>query len=214
MPEYVVTTKLGMVPHVIDMTPFPSLNRTLKIYMDDILYKDSFYDRATDVPIKEFCSTDRKVAISFRKSPRTLISRRGHYKLDREKYMQVVRILDPDYCADFETGRVFIDGKELIEPPDLGSFVKGLREEGKIFGTQFINNMVDEGRMLSFDGCRIEARDIYDCGCCGGLSEGYLRHLWSIKEMNASSYLAIHNYNMLQKIMEAVEDKSLTLCLV
>jgi hypothetical protein len=208
MPEYIITTKLGMVPHIIDTAPFPSLNKMLKIYMDDILYKDSFYDKELELPIKKFCCTDKKVAVAFRDKPGVLISKRGHYKLSRKRYMEVVEVLDPDYHADFDTGKVFVDGDEVVEPSDMGDLIQKLKEGWKVFGTQFINDMVNAGKMLSFEDDRVEVREIYDCGCCGELSKGYLRYLWSIKEMNASSYLAIHNYNTLQKIMDRVEDKN------
>lgn len=195
-----------MVPHVINSDCKTSLNKDMKIYMDDVLYKGSAYDRGVSVPIKEFCSISNKVILGFRNKPKILVSKRGHYKLSRERYEEVLRVMMPDYHADFDTGRIVVEGQELVEPRDIREFVKMLQEGYLLFGTDFINDLVMDGQMLKLEGSCLSVNGVFDCFCCGDLSEGYLKHLLDIKEMNGYTYLTIHNYNILNDIMNGVRD--------
>ncbi|KAG5859071.1 hypothetical protein KMI_09g14990 [Encephalitozoon hellem] len=203
-PSYFISTKSCVVPHVVDPQSIPSTNKNVKIYIDDILYKDSAYEGGFDLEINEFCSfSSIKTCLGFRNRPKTLVSKRGHYKLKKERYEELLGVLKPDYHADFDTGKIFVEGNELIEPKDVGEFVELLNGGHLLFGTEFVNNLVNQGMMMRFDGCKIDVCRIFDCKCCGDLSPGYLEYLWNIKEMNALTYLAIHNYNVLDEIFKA-----------
>lgn len=204
-PLYFISTKSCVVPHVIDAQSIPSTNKNVKIYIDDILYKDSAYEGGLDLEIKEFCAfSNIKTCLGFRNKPNTLVSKRGHYKLKKQKYEEILEVLKPDYYADFDTGKIFIDENELVEPKEVEELIELLNRGHLVFGTEFINNLVNQGMMMKFDGFKLDVCEIFDCKCCGDLSTGYLKYLWSIKEMNALTYLAIHNYNVLDEVFEAI----------
>lgn len=204
-PKYLITTFLGQVPHVIHIEDIPSLNRDILIYMDDILYKDSFYEKETTIPLKKFCSTDKRIYVIFKKSPKILESKRGCYKLTKEKYESMKAVLKADCYTSYDDNKLIIDGQELNEPKDVEEFMVKLKEGHKLFGTQFINNLVNERKMLVYEDSKLVVKDPFDCNCCGDKSEGYVQYLLKIKEMNANTYLAIHNYNVLDKVMMDTE---------
>lgn len=204
-PSYVISTRI-VVPHVVCPSSVESLRGPVKICLDDLLYKDSAYDRGLKIPIRDFCSGAAKICIGFRQSPKTLVSKRGNYRLTRERYNDIIETLSPDHHADFDTGKMVVDGCEVVEPADVQDFVGRMREGHLLFGTEFVNRLVEDGQMLRFEGNRLGVESIFDCTCCGGLSEGYLRYLWEIREMNASTYLMIHNYNVLHSVMKSAED--------
>ncbi|ADM12651.1 uncharacterized protein Eint_111520 [Encephalitozoon intestinalis ATCC 50506] len=156
-PSYFISTKCCMVPHIPDAKSISSTNKNIKIYVDDILYKDSAYDGGFDLPIREFCAiSDIKTCLGFRNKPSVLVSKRGHYKLNKERYEGLLEVWRPDYHADFETGKIIIEGNELIEPKDTRDFVELLNSGHLLFGTEFINTLVEQGMMLALEGCRLD----------------------------------------------------------
>lgn len=205
-PSYIISTKLCTIPHITNPGSISSLDKDLKIYMDDILYKDSAYDKGLGLSIKNFCSVSKSICIAFRNKPKILISKRGHYRLKKERYLELLKTLGPDHHADFDSGKVFIGENELVEPKSVEDFVERLKKGNQLFGTEFVNSLVTDGLMLMLEGNKLSTNGIFDCSCCGNLSKGYLKYLWDIKEMNASTYLAIHNYNVLDEVMKGIED--------
>ncbi|CAD26073.1 hypothetical protein [Encephalitozoon cuniculi GB-M1] len=205
VPSYFISTRSCVVPHVVDAQSVPSTNKNIKIYADDILYKDSPYDEGFDLSLKDFCAISGiKTCLGFRNKPSILVSKKGHYKLKAQRYKELLEVLRPDYYADFKTGKITVERDELIEPKDVRDLVEWLSKGHLLFGTEFINDLVSQGTMLKLSGCRLEVCGIFDCKCCGSLSPGYLEYLWSIKEMSAFTYLAIHNYNTLDRMFEAL----------
>lgn len=205
-PSYFIATRSCVVPHVVDPQAVSSTNKALKIYIDDILYKDSAYDQGFDLPIGEFCAIPGvKTCLGFRNRPKVLVSKRGHYKLTKERYGALLGVLRPDYHADFESGKVFVEGRELVEPASVAGFVELLGTGDVLFGTEFVNGITDQGLMMRRKGNKLGVGKIFDCRCCGDLAEGYLEHLWRIKEMNALTYIAIHNYNTIEAMCKDIE---------
>lgn len=203
-PDYVITTRLCTVPHVADPSCVKSLSKTVKIYVDDVLYKDSAYDKGLGMTIKEFCSISGKVCVGFKNKPKVLVSKRGHYRLCRKRYEEVMKVLCADYHADFDSGKIVVNGLEEVEPSDVEELVRLVNGGHMLFGTGFVHGLVENGLMMRFVCGSLSVNKIFDCSCCGDLSPGYLRYLWGIKEMNAYTYLTVHNYNVLEEMMEFV----------
>ncbi|KAM0671813.1 hypothetical protein CWI42_121510 [Ordospora colligata] len=213
--SYFITTRQCVIPHVIWPWKFPSFCKGIKVYTDDILYKDSAYDKGLEQTIREFCSIDSgSVCVGFRGKSKTLTSKRGNYKLEKKRYEMLIDTLEPDFSANYADGKMIIDGNELVEPANVSEFVYMLNSGIMLFGTEFVNRAVDEGHMLKFDGKIVSEGGVFDCKCCGELCEGYLEYLWNIKEMNAMRYLTIHNYNVINSVIgticsEDVQDRTI-----
>ncbi|KAH9410694.1 hypothetical protein HK407_12g18260 [Ordospora pajunii] len=208
--SYFITTRQCVIPHVIWPWKLPPLCKGIKVYADDILYKDSAYDKGLGQTIREFCSIgSERVCVGFRGKPKTLVSKRGNYKLGKEQYERLIDTLQPDFYARYADGKVIIDGNELVEPASVGEFVSMLNDGNMLFGTEFVNRAVDEGRMLRFDEGIVREGGIFDCKCCGEGSEGYLEYLWSIKEMSVMGYITIHNYNVIDSVLKTVCSKDM-----
>lgn len=202
--SYIITTNTGVIPNVINPKEHSSLSKHVKLYLDDFLFKDSFYDLGGELSLKEFCKIDEKIALGFKNTPKVLTSKRGNYKLTKEAYEKVLGIMKPDYYSDYDTGKLSIEKKEVVEPKDLETFCALIKTEGIIVGTGFIHKLVEEKKMLKLMNNKIEETNAFDCDCCGDLSPGYLEYLCSINEMNAGYYLTVHNFNFINDLFTQI----------
>lgn len=197
MTDYLITTTVGSIPNIIRNEELESLNKGLIFYADDFIYKDSPYEKL-EMPLREFCNVpkNRKIFLLCRNKFRIFESKRGRYKITAEEYEGFVRRMQPDYCSDT---------LDVIDPQTFEEFLSVVDKKVEWVGTSFLNNLVEKGKMLKFnqDGV-LEVGDIYNCrdGDCCSLSNGYLEYLYSINEINAFYYLAVHNYNMLNKFFK------------
>ena len=74
-PSYVISTKFGAIPHVIDASIARCFEKDVKVYVDDFLYKDSVYDKGLQMGIAEFCNIGTKIYVAFRGSLSMLFGR-------------------------------------------------------------------------------------------------------------------------------------------
>ena len=190
--SYCITTDRGTIPYVIE-TDAPCFQHPRLVYLDDFLYKDSYYDKGGDEPIASFigCTTD--VYAVFKHKPGVLLSKRGNYKLKKEAYAKFVGVMKPAQAAEYETGRLTVDGENLVEPADLEDFKKLLRSGCRLFGSAFVNEMVAKGLLLEMKEGELVAARLEDS------SHEYIKYAHSINEMNASTFLAEHNYQTLHE---------------
>lgn len=206
--DYVITTTKGCIPYITD-TKKSFLSKKIKVYLDDFLYKDSFYDKNTKYPIKNFISAEEEVIVGFKGKPTPLISKRGHYKLTKEKYKETLALMGANTYAEYDTGKIFFDKTEIIEPADLDSFNLLLQSESNgslIVGTQFINDLVEKSMILyckKMDGAKIElsAKHLNDT------EHEYQKYLLSINEMNAFAFVSETNYKNFHDFVKIVNTK-------
>lgn len=189
--NYVLTTVTGMVPYITDYTN-DHFKKTRKLFLDDFLQKDSFYDRGLSTDIKKYVGCDEEVIIGFKKTPKVLESKKGNYKLTEDKYKQTVINMNANCYADFSTGKLLYEGEEVYEPVDLDDFNNST---AKLFGTSFINQMVDKGELLYIDGDRLCSKSILDS------EDEYHKYIWSLKEIISFTMLAEKNYKVFSEFL-------------
>lgn len=213
-PDYIITTNIGCIPYIID-TDKEYLKKPKKIYLDDILYKDSFYDKSNKCPIRTFIGIEEDVYLAFRNKANTLSSKRGNYKLKQVKYEELVKELDVTGYADFKTGNLRINSKspevsnefeesEIIqEPKNLEDFRQKLKDGVKYFGTEFINKMVEDGLLLKID----ETGDL-KAEHINQSNFEYQKYLFSINEMNAFTFISENNYKIFHDYFCRMKEES------
>lgn len=189
-PDYAITTVQGAIPYIIE-TGRAFLNKPRLVLLDDFLYKDSFYDRGGDQPLREFIASEADVYLGVRERPCLLKSKRGNFRVSRSRYDEVVARMKADVFADYDTGRVTRGGTELVEPADIDELARLISEGKRLFGTGFINRMTESGRVLSIEGGCLCCRDI------GETDHEYVKYMFSIKEMNAFTFISENNYRVL-----------------
>ncbi|EOB15047.1 hypothetical protein NBO_10g0037 [Nosema bombycis CQ1] len=139
--KFLISTVTGQIPNIIKNSKIESLKGDLILYLDDFLYKDSIYDtEGCEISLKELCAIDenKKILLAFRNTPKVLSSKRGNYKLTKEKFLKVLNIMKPDYYVDFTTQKMInfkdkseIDGK-FVDPKTPEEFYN-LTKEKKYF---------------------------------------------------------------------------------
>lgn len=199
--DYVITCDKGCIPYVIDCEK-AHFEKHRKLFIDDFVYKNSFYDKGFEESIAKFIGGDCKVLLGFKGNERTakhriLVSKRGHYKLDKVAYEKVIEQMKMDIndCAGFENGSLFLEGEEIVEPKDLKEFNEG---NFRVFGTGFINKMTEEGKLLINENGKLRSKDLNET------EFEYEKYLFGIKEMLAFTFLSEHNYKV---IYEFVNEK-------
>lgn len=204
VPDYIITTAQCVVPHIIDLDEDEALKKPIVIYVDDILYKDSYYDKGGTKTLKEFLAIENEVILAFREKAKTLVSKRGNYKLTNDRYEELLSVLKPDHYPDFQTAKNCYRGTEIIEPKSIDDLPNQILSGAKILGTGFIKEMSEKGKMLKIVDNRIFVKNIFDCSCCGDLSSGYLEYIYSIKEMNAMKYIMLHNIKSFGNLLDQI----------
>lgn len=125
---FLISTVTGQIPNVVRHTDTEALKGDLMLFWDDFLYKDSYYDNdQCTLSLREFCSIDgdRNIFLGFRNTPKILKSKRGNFKLTKERYEKLLIVMKPDYCVDYTTQNVInlkdnsIHTKKYIEPKDI-----------------------------------------------------------------------------------------------
>lgn len=193
--DYVITTSNGCIPYVVD-TEKDFFGRIWKVYLDDMLFKDSFYDQGGRCSLEIFIGSGSKVAVGFRHKPSVLVSKRGNYKLTEEKYKEVLEAMECQLFADFATGKLSLGQKDIVEPKSLKDFNE-LSEGQCLFGTQFINDLTDAGMVLHIDNeGHLDSRHLDETDF------EYQKYLLSINEINAYSFISESNYRVLYEYVE------------
>lgn len=202
--NYAISTYHGCVPHIID----PQFTAPYIIYVDDILYKNSYYSHRPELSLSEFLNLKNKLILKFRDGTkpsrractRSLLSKHGKLIITKEEYERLIKIAKPDFYDSFVPD---ITNKNNIgcigEPKDISDAINML-EDGKIIGTEFVNVITNEGKII--DNEKIMSVDEYgfSCACCEKYSAEYIKYIWSIKEINAFTILQNHNLNQLEKL--------------
>lgn len=196
--DYLVTTESGCVPYIIDMEG-EYLQKGLKVYVDDFVYKDSFYVRGGESTIRQFIGACQPVYLSFRGRPSVLTSKRGNFVLKSEAYSQLAQRMRPEGAADYSTGRLVVNGLECREPASLGHFMEMVGGTGAVlFGTGFINGLIREAKLLVNINGRLETRALKDSGA----EYEYEAYMLSINEMNAYTFVAESNYRAIHEYVQ------------
>ncbi|KAM0679600.1 hypothetical protein GINT2_002230 [Glugoides intestinalis] len=197
--DYVITCDKGCIPYVIDCEK-AHFEKNRKLFIDDFLYKDSFYDKGFEEDIAKFIGGECKVVLGFKGNERTsknriLVSKRGHYKINKLAYEKVIGQMKiaSDNCASFENGDLFLEGEKIVEPRDLEEFNQGCF---RVFGTDFINKMTEEGKLLIEEEGRLKAKHLNET------EFEYEKYLFEIKEMIAFTFISEHNYKVLYEFVK------------
>lgn len=203
--DYVITTVKGTIPHVID-GPVYDLNKPFKIFLDDFLYKNSFYDLQNKLSIDKFIGVeDKTILLSFKNKSSCLISKKGNYKPSREKYNEILDLMKPEtnnnilIPADFNNGDLFLNGIKVVEPVDLDDFNNIIKNNTNvIFGTEFINKLTDEAHLLYYNDDQLLCVHLNDASTIKNFENlfnlEYYKYLLTINEMNLYSYICEINY--------------------
>ncbi|KAF9763946.1 hypothetical protein NGRA_0952 [Nosema granulosis] len=209
--KYLISTVTGQIPNIVLHTETDSLKGGLILYLDDFLYKDSIYDTQNcDISLRELCAInkDREILLAFKKSPKTLFSKRGNFKLSKERYSQILKIMKPDFYLDYSTLEIISTLEnnskleyKFVEPKDCNEFYELAKKGGYFLGTNFANEITKNKQMIKFENNKLEVVDAFDCTCCGDLEKEYLGYLLSINEINGFTYLTTHNYNILKEVI-------------
>lgn len=201
--KYVISTEIGGIPYV----PFRSEEQfkiMIKVFADDFIYKNSVYCKGSKLKLAEFISAEQPICLAFKKSlnvkskktGRVLNSKRGMYKLLKEEYEKIVKEMDVSLFADYDTGILRIDNKEVIEPENIIEFMECIRKGDKIPGTEFINKLVEENKMILLDGNSLIVKDV-STSC-----DEYLKYLIKINEINGKRNIAKNNYKQIYEYIK------------
>lgn len=189
--DYIITTKSGCIPYIINDSEV-YFNKPRKIYLDDFLCKDSFYDKKFSEKIEKYLGIDVPVLVGFKNTPKILISKKGHYKLTEDRYKEVIGQMQAKFYFDFSSGKLIFNDKEVYEPKNLDDFNNGNQE---MVGTQFINDLIDQAILI------YEENGILMCKHLNETDLEYQKYLLSINEMNAFAYISDHNYRIFYDFM-------------
>lgn len=202
MTKYIISTYKAAIPHIVD-TNIAFLEYPLCIYIDDIYYKGSFYHDCGSVDIKTFINTKQPVYIKF-KNNAFLDTPRGRLNISETEYNKVIHEkLMPDFYQQYKKD-LFSNNTQVTEPKDINEAIEHIKE-GNIVTTKFINEMVDKGELLHFNGTVYKIEDGIVCGdCCKEYHPEYLQHLWGTNEINAKTIVALHNYKKLYDITQVI----------
>lgn len=196
--DYVITCKSGFIPYIIDTTD-ASLRKCKKIFLDDFLYRDSFYEKGHVQEISKYIASEFPVCLGFLGNLRTakeriLVSKRGNYKISKERYEKALEQMQvpKGFHAEFESGELWVNGKAVYEPTDLDDFNKILvaKKETRdiVFGTAFINQLTEKGEMLFIEDQVLKTRHINET------EFEYQKYLIRIKEIVGYTFIAESNY--------------------
>lgn len=191
--NYVITTNIGCIPYIIDCEK-EYLKKYRKVFLDDFLFVHSYYDKNFTADLKNFIGSNEEVIVGFKnnetlnKKIRIIHSKHGNYKLTEEKYLEVINSMNIKKFADFNTGKILIDGKELVEPTDLSEYIK---TEEKLYGTSLINELTKKAMILSIEDNKLKKTHLNDTNF------EYEKYLLSIDEINAYTFISNHNYKTL-----------------
>lgn len=202
--NFVITTEKGIIPHIID-GPVYDLKKPFKIFLDDFLYKESYYEK-NKLSIHEFIGIQnegKRILVSAKYKGSVLVSKKGHYKLSEVDFKNVIdRIKSSNEIlinADYKENRLFMDEIEVVEPKDLNDFNRlvDIKEGNLIFGTDFINKISNEACLLYqkdsvLISIHINDSNVNDFKNINNLE--YIKYLYSIKEMNSYSFITEYNY--------------------
>ena len=196
--DYVITTKSGYIPYVIDDSQ-SYFKKARKICLDDLLFKDSFYDKNGSECICKYVGTDLPIIIGYRNTPKILISKKGHYKLTEERYTNVLKQMQASHYFDFPTGKLIYNESEVYEPKDLDDFINCTY---KIVGTQFINDLIEKGMLLYIKEDKLVSMHLNETDL------EYQKYMLSIKEMGAFTFISEHNYKVFHDYIENLNAKN------
>lgn len=203
--DYIITTKMGLIPYVIDYE-HPHFKKVRKVFLDDFLFKDSFYDKNLEEDLRKFISVEGDIILAFKnekdikKKQHILYSKGGNYKLTEERYNQVLKAMKiENNYTNFTTGKTHYNGMEIYEPKNLDDF---LSCENPLCGTQFINNLTDQGIMLYIEEGSLKSRHLNDS------DNEYEKYMLSINEMGAFTFLSENNYKALYEYLKHTTSSS------
>lgn len=194
--DFVISTDKGMVPYLIESKVY-NFNKPMKIFLDDFLYKDSFYDKGNVFPLNKFVGRE-SLLLSFKNKRNTLTSKKGNYKLTDTKYNEVIKNMGP----------VRIESEnETIEPKDLEDFNNIIKKAQKtVFGTSFINKMTEAGDLLFIN---VDSKTVFSKNITSDINIEnieYYSYLHSIKEINAFSFISEWNYQKFKEIIDLLNN--------
>lgn len=193
--DYIITTVQGAIPYILDTTE-PFLQKKLKVLLDDFLYKDSFYHKGGNLSLQRFIASPTTPYLAFKSKSSTLNSKRGNFKLNKDYYHEIVKIMNPAGFADYETSHLTVNGLKCIEPASLEDFNKLLQKDKLFVGTNFINKMTLEGKLLIIKDRELTSQNLQD-SC-----HEYVKHMFSINEMNAFTCISKNNYKIFYEYSE------------
>lgn len=185
--DYLISTIQGSIPYIIDDTkPFLQVNR--KILLDDFVYKDSFYAKNGDMNIKKYTAVSVNPYVCFKEISKVLKSKRGNYKLKQEDYHEIVKKMNPAGYAAYDNSTLTINGEICVEPKDFCDFKKIIETETFLVGTDFVNKLIIEGKILQIKNNELKIVDI------NKHDDEYLKYIFSINEINALTTISEINY--------------------
>lgn len=184
--DYAITTTNGSI-HYVTQTSEPHFLKPRKIYIDDFLFKDSFFDKNFTVELKKYIGSEMPVLVGYRNKPKILVSKRGHYKLKEDKYNEVIKQMNAEHFFDFKTGKLIYNGNEVYEPKDIEDFNNS---KECMFGTQFINDLTDKGMVIYENDGILESKHLNDTDL------EYQKYMLSINEITAFTLISESNYKV------------------
>ncbi|KAI4293028.1 hypothetical protein PAPHI01_2302 [Pancytospora philotis] len=197
-PAYAITTILGSVPYIID-TDRPFLQRPRLVLLDDFLYKDSYYHKGGQLPLKDFVAAGTDVLLGTRgERPAVLSSKRGNFKVTPEMYRETVERMGVAAFSDYHTGRLEYGGAELLEPSDAADLAAKIAQGHLLFGTRFINQLTETGQLLLIEDGALIVKHVNDT------EHEYVKYMLSIKEMNAFSFISEQNYRTIDEYFRSL----------
>ncbi|TBT97478.1 hypothetical protein CWI39_2921p0010 [Hamiltosporidium magnivora] len=220
--DFVITTQYGSIPHVVDYKDMKCFNRTFQIYVDDFIYNGSYYLNKDVLPIKEFCSVSNNIIVTFKDKSNLLRTRRGNRKFTKDEYIEFIEKADPDFYMDFDTKKIISRGNKIfssnfIECKNIEDFVFNLKNGDKIFSTNFINELVNNGQLITYKSEIIYISDYSskpECSCCSNFEWDYVIHMCDIKEICALTVGMIHNFTQLDNLFKEIQKNILIIDLI
>ncbi|KAI5169576.1 hypothetical protein PAEPH01_0828 [Pancytospora epiphaga] len=200
-PDYVIATTQGAIPYILE-TDKVFLRKPRLVYLDDFMYKGSYYEGGGVLPLKDFIASETEVYLATKGAPSILTSKRGNYRLSSDLYEEVSQRMEVKMKADYKTGIISINGRKLFQPSDLDEFNQLINQGAVFFSTEFVNKLTDAGNILLIKNGIL---------CAGSILESeneYIKYMYSINEINAFTYMSESNYRVLHEYFELLKRKN------
>ncbi|EED43840.1 hypothetical protein EBI_26692 [Enterocytozoon bieneusi H348] len=201
MEKIILSTILGQINYLRNLPD----KFSIKIYLDDFIYQNSLFLKVNKINLHQFLNTNRTIYIDSKNKEQVitkngkksiLSSIHGNFFYTKSDYKNIIsKISDDDVqIFDFDTKELLINGKQFIEPVSLNDFIDKFNNFDGYIGTNFMNTLVDEQKLIFYQNNEFVVKYIDDCN---GLE--YIKYICSINEINGKIYICEHNFKTLFK---------------
>lgn len=198
MEKVILSTTLGQINYLRNLPD----GFSIKIYLDDFIYRNSLFLEVNKINLHQFLNTTRTIYIDSKNKTQVitkngkksiLSSVHGNFFYTKDDYENIIsKISDNIQIFDFDTKELLINGKQFIEPISLDDFIDKFNNFDGYIGTDFMNTLVNEQKLIFYQNNKFIIKYINDCN-----ELEYIKYMCSINEINGKIYICEHNFKTL-----------------